>query len=556
MNDDGTRPNPDVEVPRANPQHVAWLNEGVESWNRRRDEEPFDPVLCRVVLGEYEQFSQGDETPLTQTDMSGVNLRGADLRSSIFAVGVFRGADFTGANLTDAISIGPDFSDADFRGAQLTGFVSGGGNFQNAKFGDVRFSEGEAEVLPFLSSAFRDTEFNFSDLTGADFSDAKLSGVTFRRSDLSRANLVDADLSVAELSESRLWRARLFDEPALETGPPQGKTFEFEGVGSLRDLQDLRQRLRDVYANDYVSGCVRFYFRGEPCSQSSLRPTVMRWGLKRFERDLLTGLKTEFPTVFSGCEYAIDELAVARHFELPSRLLDVTRNPSVGAYWATDASEGQHRGFGCEEIECKRDCSCVHPGESCKGKLHVFAMPNDSVCTFDSDRVSIVANFARLPVLQQERLLTKRRDDVDFQSLGASKSDWELPPNSLQESKTTLLHNIQREKSYFTDAMDVRDLFGVFVVEPRLSFDRIRAQSGAFMLSAFHERFEGAEVAKNGAGTKLYDHHVVTVPADKKDEIRDELDWMGFNKQTLYADVESTVEAVADRFRKLAAMTQ
>lgn len=559
MNDDSTRPQSDEEVPPTNPRHVAWLDQGVESWNRRREEEPFDPVLTGiVVLGDraIERALIGLGTLLSQSDLSGVNLSGADLRQSRFGSCVFRGADLTGANLTGVPSLRSDFGNADLRGAKLSGFESVIAKFQGARFGNTRIS-GDAVRGPLdLTSDFNGTHFLYSDLTGADFSDANLSGASFRGSDLSRANLVDADLTGVNLVGSRLWRARLFEEPSLETGPPHSKTFEFEGVGSLRDLQGLRQHLRDVYANDYVSGRVRFYFRGEPCSQSSLRPTVMRRGLKRFERDLLTGLKTEFPTAFSGCEYAIDELAIARHFELPSRLLDVTRNPLVGVYWATDAAEGQHRGFGCEEIECKRDCSCVHPGESCEGKLHVFAIPSDSVRTYDSDRVSIVANFARLPALQRERLLTKRQDDVDFRSLGESKSDYELPRNSMNESKTTLLHNIQREKPYFTDDIDMRDLFGVFVVEPRLSFDRIRAQSGAFMLSAFHERFEGVEVAKNGPGTMLYDHHVIPVPAEKKDEIRDELDWIGVNKQTLYADVESTVEAVTNRFRKLAAMTQ
>ena len=559
MNQDGGMTDAGVEVPPANPQHVAWLNEGVESWNRRRAEAEFTPELAGLVVAEerYERMSASSPVPqVSNRDLSGVNLSGADLRLSYFGSCVFRGADFTGANLTGALSLESDFGNADLRGAKLSGFMSAFADFQSARFGNMRIFADAVRVPTAATSDFNGSEFRYSDLTGADFSDANLSGASFSDSDLSRANLVDADLTGVNLVGLRLWRARLFEELSLETGPPHGKTFDFEGVGSLRDLQGLRRHLRDVYANDYVSGRVRFYFRGELCSRSSLRPTVMRRGLKRFERDLLTGLKTEFPTAFSGCEYAIDELAIARHFELPSRLLDVTRNPQVGVYWATDAAEGQHRGFGCEEIECKRDCSCVHPGESCEGKLHVFVIPNDSVRTYDSDRVSIVANFARLPVLQRERLLTKHQDDIDFRSLGESKSDWELPRNSMNESKTTLLHNIQREKPYFTDDINMRDLFGVFVVEPRLSFDRIRAQSGAFMLSAFHERFEGAEVAKRGAGTKLYDHHVLTIPAGAKDEIRDELDWIGVNKQTLYADVESTVEAVTNRFHMRAAMTK
>ena len=93
----------------------------------------------------------------------------------------------------------------------------------------------------------------------------------------------------------------------------------------------------------------------------------------------------------------------------------------------------------------------------------------------------------------------------------------------------------------------------MFVVEPRRSFDRIRAQSGAFMLSAFHERFEGDEVAKRLAGTKLYDHYVIKIPEDVKKKVRKELDWVGVNPQTLLADVESAADAVTRHYREIAA---
>ena len=276
MNGDSTRPQSDQEVPPTNSQHVAWLNEGVESWNRRRKDEPFDPVLTGIVVvgdRENERYLLRFGTPLSQTDLSGVNLSGADLRRSYFGRCVFRGADLTGANLTGVLGLGSDFSNADLRGAKLSGFKSALANFQSARFGNTRISGDAVRAPRAVTSDFSGTQFSYSDLTGADFSDANLSGASFSDSDLSRANLVDAGLTGVNLVGLRLWRGQLFDEPSLETGPPHGKTFEFEGVGSLRDLQDLRQHLRDVYANDYVSGRVRFYFRGEPCSQSSLRPT-------------------------------------------------------------------------------------------------------------------------------------------------------------------------------------------------------------------------------------------------------------------------------------------
>ena len=179
----------------------------------------------------------------------------------------------------------------------------------------------------------------------------------------------------------------------------------------------------------------------------------MRHGLRRFESDLITGLKTEFPAAFIGHHTAIEELAIARHIALPVRLLDVTRNPQVALYWASgrcEASAPNTRMHGCERIEDLRDCACMRPHGSCDGRIHVFALPSELVRTFDSDRVSIVANFARLPMLQQERLLTRRHDRIEVDYVGPDELASELSSGSMEESMTTLLHNIRREKPYFT----------------------------------------------------------------------------------------------------------
>ena len=534
MSNEGGKTQPEDEVPRANPLHVAWLNEGVESWNRRRKEEPFKPVLTQVCFDDEELagldriVAEGYTSLDSINDLSGVDLSGADLRGSNLCRGVFRGADFRSADLTGAYGNRADFSTSDFRGAQLWQFTAVNAKFNDAKFRGAEFFRRSGNGFWVPRSDLTDADFSGCNLTGADFAGSTLRWANLTRAELGGASLHATDLTDAKLAESRLWDAggSLFDRlPWLTgTGLEPSKRFDFQTVGSLRDVSCLRKHLLDVYKSDVQRGRVAFYFRGEPCTRSVLQPTVMRHGLKRFERDLLVSLKTEFPAVFSGCEYAIDELAIARHYGLPSRLLDVTRNPLVGIYWATEEAEGEHRGFGCEELECSRDCSCVHPSASCVGNLHMFAIPTELVRPYDSDRVSIIANFARLPTLQQERLLTKREDNIDFGYLEADESSWHMPRSSMEESMKTLLHNIQREKPYFTGEIDVRDLFRVFVVDPRRSFSRIRAQSGAFMLSAFHERFEGTEVAKNLANTELYDHYVITIPAgEERQELRQEL---------------------------------
>ena len=559
MSDDSGHVTAEEEVPPPNPQHVAWLSEGVESWNRRRKEEPFKPELTRVVFNEglYSDFgSFKDKYSLLglPRDFTGVDLSDADLRDAVLGKCVFHDAVFAGSDLTGAWASGADFTRADFRGAKLLELTAHHAKFDRAIFCDplsrVPFETGNIDARMDPKNAM----FNFCDLVCADFGETNLDGVQLTNCDLSDARLEGASMVGTSFGDSKLWRARFL---ADETGFESGKALDLDKVTTLQDLTELRRELLKVYASDASFGRVRFYFRGEPCARWSLLPTVMRGkhdSLRLFESELLTGLKTEVPAAFSSCEYAIDELAIARHFGLPARLLDITRNPLVGAFWATERHE-QHEPQPWErELEgadCETDCACSDPNGECNGRLHVFAIPRRMVCAFDSDRVSVVANFARLSLVQQDYLLTRGPGDVDFHDHSGYDivADW--PRVGLGESMTTLLHNIRKEKPYFAPRIDIRDLFRVFVVEPRRSFDRIRAQSGAFMLSAFHRRFEGAEVAKHLMGTRLYDHHVLTIPADKKRKFREELSWFGINAQTLKADVESAAEAVTDRFTRL-----
>ena len=559
MSDDGGNAWTEERVPPPNQQHVAWLNEGVESWNRRREMEPFTPELTWIVANADVYADHfGDlwpGPPIVPQDLCGVDLSGADLRRSILARGVFRDANLKGADLTGVSAFSADFGGADFRGAQLWEFTTTFSNFRGAKFRDAVFFKQPEKGFWANNSDFSDADLSQSNLTGARFFGAEFPGANLSDSNLSGAGLVFADLARAELDRTRLWKAELFESlyPGIDFAP--SKEFELNRVESLRDLAKIRPQLLDTYARDVYWGRVAFYFRGEPCTRMPLRPTVMRGGLRPFESDLLTGLKTEFPAVFAGHDTAIDELAIARHFGLPARILDVTRNPQVALYWASGECEGIPRptsSSGSEEIDESNGFSCRHPHESCDGRIHVFALRREFVRPFDSDRVSIVANFARLSYEQQESLLTKQREDFEYKYIESDDQQMHPRLSGMEVAITTLLHNIQREKPYFTPDIDIRDLFRVFIVEPRRSFDRIRAQSGAFMLSAFHERFEGAEVAKKLGGTKLYDHHVITIPAGRKGEIRDELDWFGVNAPTLYADVESAADAVSGRFRELA----
>jgi hypothetical protein len=91
----------------ANEEHVKILNQGVEVWNRWRDENPVD----------YLDFHRAD---LTWADLSGVNLRGATLFEADLSGAKLIKADLGWVDLTSAILNSANLSAADLAWADLS----------------------------------------------------------------------------------------------------------------------------------------------------------------------------------------------------------------------------------------------------------------------------------------------------------------------------------------------------------------------------------------------------------------------------------------------------
>ena len=242
----------------ANPQHIAWLLEGVESWNKRFLEGNFTPdfegadiywefrkvgkldndgmiPLVGVFLGhpysshiyETDPLSFYDDIvdPVEETPAYQAWLRSAPPVQ--FSTEIPSGADFTskpanlmGANLNMANLAGANLNSVDLSGAQISYANLARADLEYANLTKARLTSSRVSNADFsnadLTSAYlygallTDTDFRSANLTKADFRGANLNNANLYGATVVDANFIDANLTGANLGSTEFWKANIY----------------------------------------------------------------------------------------------------------------------------------------------------------------------------------------------------------------------------------------------------------------------------------------------------------------------------------------------------------
>ena len=207
----------------ANLQQLAILKQGVDVWNKWRDEHPDVEVdlskadLSNINLVEafaglripsFHRANLGGAS-LGKADLSGTNLRKADLvgadlseadlSNADLSEAYLKGADLRKANLTSAHLI-----EADLRGANLS-FA----NLREASLSEANLSKAHLIESKLWKADLRDADLYFADLMLADLRDANLSKTYLKGTDLRGTDLRGANLTGAIMVETKITKAKL-----------------------------------------------------------------------------------------------------------------------------------------------------------------------------------------------------------------------------------------------------------------------------------------------------------------------------------------------------------
>ena len=284
----------------------------------------------------------------------------------------------------------------------------------------------------------------------------------------------------------------------------QGVVFNKEKV-EIHFVSSIA-KLNSILSSYGVVG-TQMFFRGHANSNYNLLPSIMRktnWKLN--EREMYNELMINCPENFAKCHSHLEKLVEMQHYGLPTRLLDITRNPLVALYFACESQFDSY------------------------GEVVLISVDGSKIKYPQSDTVTILSS---LPLFSFEK-------QTDFRDLAM---DTTLDDDAFNRRIARLLHEVRLEKPAFHAEVNRNDLLDNFVVYALKNNNRIIKQDGAFILCGLLSHNNNLNKFRYKQKGKK-----VILLVDKKEKMLEQLDRFSINHATLFPEIECVSEYIKNKY--------
>lgn len=286
-----------------------------------------------------------------------------------------------------------------------------------------------------------------------------------------------------------------------------------------KEIKSVKAYVEDItkMRAEAPAGTEQWFFRGQKNASWDVRPYVFRDDNLANEHIGIERAQRQNPVEFRECVNNFEILTKLQHYGLGTRLLDLTLNPLVALYFATEKSS-----------EYKKNLNGQYTWEEHDGKVLFRYVVG---CTLADIQVRIALS---LPFLEFGKSLTL---EALCATLRDNKAISQYEFERLIDNEYDKMIQLLQTNSFINAANSNTRLIqqrGAFLLSPAVNIKTITEINSSILSKAkmdLAKEFEGCFV----------------IPAKLKSAIREELDFFNVNEATLFPELEHQMSYIQNR---------